>query len=449
MPSTAPRRRRSVLYDRLIALASAIVLGVLGLAAFPQAAHAASSITVSTTTVVSGETFTVDFVATAPGNYTNATEAFYAGSSPYGVLPEFTTVESCTGNTGVCGPFYGIGQGVPLGNLTGGTPVNGSITLRINPGTPAGSFVLRYQLYSESGGSDATMDGPTITVTAPPPAGADLSVAVTDSASSVSVGDTYSYTATVTNNGPATATASTAAVTLSGAARTIVSAASSQGSCTISAPTVNCGLGGLANGASATITVTVEPAATGTITATATASAAETDPTPGNNSDAEDTTVNNGLGCTITGTPGNDTLTGTNGADVICGLGGNDTIDGGNGNDTLYGGTGNDVMGGGNGDDYLYGQAGDDTNYGETLLGSLLYLFDNGADHIYGGPGNDDLDGQKGNDTLVDTSGTDTMSGNVGNDDINVQDGSGGDTANGGLGTDTCTTDAGDTATGC
>ncbi|WP_073919963.1 calcium-binding protein [Streptomyces sp. CB00455] len=97
----------------------------------------------------------------------------------------------------------------------------------------------------------------------------------------------------------------------------------------------------------------------------------------------------------------------------------------------------------------VYGEAGNDTNYGETLLGSLLYLFDNGDDHIYGGPGNDDLDGQNGNDTLVDTSGTDTMSGNLGNDIINVADGAGGDTANGGLGSDTCTADATDTTTSC
>lgn len=172
-------------------------------------------------------------------------------------------------------------------------------------------------------------------------------------------------------------------------------------------------------------------------------------------------------GCTITGTAGNDTLNGGNGADVICGLGGNDTINGGNNNDTvyagpgndtvnggnsddtIYGGSGDDIMGGGNGADYLYGDAGNDTNYGETLLGSLLYLFDNGNDHIYGGPGNDDLDGQNGDDVLLDTSGTDNMSGNLGSDNINVQDGAGGDTANGGLGSDTCTADAGDTTTSC
>jgi Ca2+-binding RTX toxin-like protein len=289
-----------------------------------------------------------------------------------------------------------------------------------------------------------------LNVVVTPPAGADVSVSVADSADPVSLGgNNLTYTLSVANAGPSGATGVTADTTLSGASAGIVSATASQGSCSISAPTVNCTLGSIAASGSATVTITVTPAATGTITATSTVDATETDPDPGDNTDAENTTVNNALGCTITGTNGNDTLNGTNSADVICGLGGNDTIDGGNGNDTIYAGDGNDGVGGGNGADTIYGQAGDDTNNGETLLGSLLHLFDNGNDTIDGGPGNDDLDGQNGNDTLTDHNGTDTMSGSVGNDTINVQDSVSGDTANGGLGNDTCTADAGDTTTSC
>jgi hypothetical protein len=297
---------------------------------------------------------------------------------------------------------------------------------------------------------------------------ADLSVSVAESADPVSLGgDDLTYTVTVANGGPDDASGVSASVTMSGATHTIVSASASQGSCSVSAPTVSCTLGTIADAANATITVVVRPAATGTITATATTSGDQTDNNTGNNTDAESTTVDNALGCTIIGTNGNDTLTGTNGADVICGLGGNDTINGGNDNDTIYGGAGNDTIDGGNGDDIvhggdgddgigggngsdtLYGEAGNDTNYGETLLGSLLYLFDNGADTIYGGSGNDSLDGQNGNDTLYDHDGTDSMSGGLGNDNIDVQDGVGGDTANGGLGSDTCTVDGGDTVSSC
>lgn len=342
------------------------------------------------------------------------------------------------------------------------------VELMMDPDAPADTTMTSGTVTNFDHAGVQNGQGP-YTAKTPPPPPADLAVSVTDSADPVALGGSYTYTTTVTNNGPGAATGVTAATTLSGAAGSIVSAVASQGSCAVAAPAVTCALGAVADAASATVTITVEPTATGTTTATATASATETDPNATDNTAAQSTTITNALGCTITGTAGNDTLIGGNGNDVICGLGGNDTINGGNGNDTIYAGTGNDTvdggnsddilyggpgddgMGGGNGADRLYGEAGNDTNYGETLLGSLLYLFDNGNDHIYGGPGNDDLDGQNGNDTVSDTDGadTDTMSGNLGNDTINVQDGAGDDTANGGLGTDTCTVDTGDTTTGC
>jgi Ca2+-binding RTX toxin-like protein len=336
--------------------------------------------------------------------------------------------------------------------------------------TASASTTYWIQAGGYHGFSSASSGNLDLNVVVTPPAAADVSVALSDSADPVSLGGAnVTYTAAVANTGTAGATGVSVATTLSGASSSIVSSSTSQGSCSTASSTVTCSLGSLAASGTATITVTVTPNATGTITATAVATLNETDANSANNTDAENTTVNNNLGCTITGTSGNDTLNGTNGADVICGLGGNDTINGGNnddtiyagpGNDTvdggnsddiLYGGDGDDIMGGGNGADYLYGEAGNDTNYGETLLGSLLYLFDNGNDHIYGGPGNDDLDGQNGNDVVSDTDpgDTDTMSGNLGNDTINVQDGAGDDTANGGLGSDTCTIDTGDTTSGC
>jgi Ca2+-binding RTX toxin-like protein len=260
-----------------------------------------------------------------------------------------------------------------------------------------------------------------LNVVATPPAGADVSVSVTDSPDPVSLGGgNVTYTLSVANAGPSGATGVTTATLLSGASAGIVSATPSQGSCSISAPQVDCSLGSIAASGSATVTITVTPAATGTITATSVVDATETDPVDGNNTAAESTTVNNALGCTITGTNGNDTLNGTNGADVICGLGGDDTIHGGNGNDTIYGGPGNDTIYGGNGNDT-----------------------------INGGPGNDIIDGGNGDDVLTDTSGTDTLSGGNGDDTINVQDGTGGDTANGGNGNDTCTVDTGDTTNSC
>lgn len=91
-------------------------------------------------------------------------------------------------------------------------------------------------------------------------------------------------------------------------------------------------------------------------------------------------------GCTIVGTPGDDTLVGTSGADVICGLGGDDTLYGLDGDDILIGGPGDDTLyggdhtriGAGDGDDILFGGAGDD-----TLAGG------NGDDTLWGGHGTD------------------------------------------------------------
>jgi CSLREA domain-containing protein len=88
------------------------------------------------------------------------------------------------------------------------------------------------------------------------------------------------------------------------------------------------------------------------------------------------------VGCTITGTNGNDILPGTTLGDVICGLGGRDQIDGGGGSDILKGGDGNDALVGGTGRDKLYAGTGNDgLNTRDGVQGNDL------AD---GGPGTDD-----------------------------------------------------------
>ncbi|MGY1497941.1 calcium-binding protein [Streptomyces sp. QTS52] len=239
--------------------------------------------------------------------------------------------------------------------------------------------------------------------TPPPPTGADLSVTKSGTGT-VSIGDRATYTLTVANApAGATATGVTLTDTLSGPAASVVSASTTQGTCTTTATGANCSLNTLAPGASATVTVVVEPRATGTLRNTAAVAAAQSDPAPGNNTATATTTVNNARGCTIIGTSASETLNGTGGNDVICGLGGNDIIRAGNGNDTAHGNDGNDNIDGGSGDD--------------TLNGS---------------PGNDTLTGNTGNDRLV------TADGVAGND-----------TANGGIGFDTCTTDPGDTRISC
>ncbi|WP_073782884.1 calcium-binding protein [Streptomyces uncialis] len=285
------------------------------------------------------------------------------------------------------------------------------------------------------------------------PAHADAGLQLSESADPVPADTSYTYTVNLPNIGDSFASQFDIVADLSGAAATFTGwsiASDAVDTCTLTGTHAACTvIPGNLTAQDGVITLTVLPTAAGTVNVTSTATVPDFGGLQWGTDSISTTIESAGPACTITGTAGNDTLTGTNGDDVICGLGGNDTINGGNGSDTLYGGPGNDALGGGNGNDTLYGQAGDDTSKGETLLGSLLHLFDNGNDTIDGGPGNDDLDGQNGNDTLYDHDGTDTMSGSLGNDNIDVADGVGGDTANGGLGTDTCATDTGDTATLC
>src|SRR6266516_3362812 len=164
---------------------------------------------------------------------------------------------------------------------------------------------------------------------------------------------------------------------------TLVSAnASKGGPCSAAASQVQCPLGIVANGATATETIVVEPNQLGTVSDTASVTADQPDPDLTNNAATVATSVANTFGCTIIGTAGNDTLTGSDGDDVICGLGGNDTINAGMGNDTLTGGNGNDTLTGGNGNDTLTGGNGND-----TLTGGR------GADVLAGERGDDTLDG--------------------------------------------------------
>lgn len=102
-------------------------------------AHAVSAISVSSTTVAAGETFTIDFTGTADTPRTGAGENFYSGSTELGSLGAFTSIESCTGNTAPCVEVEGYGPRVPLGDLGGGQPFSGSVTLRVDPETPAGT----------------------------------------------------------------------------------------------------------------------------------------------------------------------------------------------------------------------------------------------------------------------------------------------------------------------
>lgn len=123
----------------------------------------------------------------------------------------------------------------------------------------------------------------------PPPPSPDLAVSLSDSPDPAQVGQDLTLTTTVRNLGPAPAAAVTLSQVLSAKAQW-VSVTSSQGKCRAKPP-LNCTLGVIAPGASATITRVVRPNKAGTLTTTATSATASTEPLTGNNSASTQTSV--------------------------------------------------------------------------------------------------------------------------------------------------------------
>ncbi len=124
------------------------------------------------------------------------------------------------------------------------------------------------------------------------PASSDLALAVSDSPDPGTTGNAVTYVVSVTNNGPSPATGVGVTVTPP-AGVTVNSATPSQGTCPApGGASFTCGLGALANGATATVTVVLTPTQTGPLSFTASVAGGEPDPIPANNSETETTTVN-------------------------------------------------------------------------------------------------------------------------------------------------------------
>ncbi|HEY6836951.1 MAG TPA: FG-GAP-like repeat-containing protein [Gaiellaceae bacterium] len=127
--------------------------------------------------------------------------------------------------------------------------------------------------------------------------GADLSITKSGAPNPLVSGNRLTYTLVATDNGSEPATGVSVIDPLPARVH-FRSVSSSQGSCTRSTGqsggkdgTVTCSLGGLANGAAATITIVVTTTTPGTLTNTATVSGNEMDPNPSNNDATAATTV--------------------------------------------------------------------------------------------------------------------------------------------------------------
>ena len=243
---------------------------------------------------------------------------------------------------------------------------------------------------------------------------ADLAVTKSDSPDPVAGGGLLTYTIEVANAGPDPAVSVAMTDDLPGGVD-FVQATSTTGSCQRQGGRVECELGTIAAGGSATVEIQITvKKKKGAIENTASAGSETADPEAANDSDTETTTIAAGPTCRrrsadVVGTPGDDTLNGTSGNDVIVSGDGNDRVSAGGGKDVLCTGRGRDRVNAGGGNDFVKGGGGKDKlagkRGGDTLKGNR------GGDRLRGGSGNDLLAGGKGRDRCKGGSGRDTERG--------------------------------------
>ena len=119
----------------------------------------------------------------------------------------------------------------------------------------------------------------------------DLSVQISDTPDPVTVGGTLTYTVTVSNDGPA-AVSDVEIVDTLPKGTGVGSAESKEGTCTRATLSINCKVGTIARGDSATVTIVLQPSVPGTLTNVAIVSApAFTDWNALNNSATQSTTI--------------------------------------------------------------------------------------------------------------------------------------------------------------
>ena len=125
----------------------------------------------------------------------------------------------------------------------------------------------------------------------PAPDAADVSLTKTDAMDPVIVGSTVTYTLTISNGGPDTATAVTVNDNLPDSLSD-VTATPSSGSCNVSGDQVTCLLGDMPASTQETVSISGTATEAGTILNTANVTSSTNDPDTGNNSDSEQTDVN-------------------------------------------------------------------------------------------------------------------------------------------------------------
>ncbi len=164
----------------------------------------------------------------------------------------------------------------PLAAFTGksGSRVNGTWRLHVSDGFPVGQGTIECWSLNIS---------PTICTDGGGDCSTDLAVNSSASPAIILVESNLTYSITVTNRGP-NAARNVLLTDILPAGSSFVSSTTSRGSCSSSGGYVNCSLGILGNGESASIRIVVRPHITGLITNVATVSSSATDAVSANNS---------------------------------------------------------------------------------------------------------------------------------------------------------------------
>ena len=198
-------------------------------------------------------------------------------------LPKEVTFVSSTPSQGECIEVEGDVT-CDLGNLASGD--NATVTIVAIPRVVGAITNTASVAGNET--DPSTGDNSVSEVTTVDPA-ANLAIAKSGSPDPVLIAIDLTYILTVTNEGPSDATGVTLTDTIPSGV-TFASSTASQGTCS-GTDAVNCTIGNLASGDSATVTIIVTPTVVGTIINTASVVANEVDPSTGDNVAIATTTV--------------------------------------------------------------------------------------------------------------------------------------------------------------
>ncbi len=256
--------------------------------------------TVTTTAVASPPTTSIPVTTTS--SVTSGATTTVAGSAPTTTTSTFTT--SIPGATTTSTP--GSTTTVPAGTTTS---VTVSTTTSVPASTTTAPASTTSVLATTTTAPTTTTSVLTTTTTAPTttttsalttttsvpatttvPQAADMSVTIS-APSSVALLNVIRYQVNVRNNGPSAASGAGAAISFPTSLSLQGAPTTSQGSCSSSLGSVQCALGAMPPGGTATIQITVLPLLIGRVTANASVWANEPDPAPGNNNASASTNV--------------------------------------------------------------------------------------------------------------------------------------------------------------